>query len=113
METSYKFTLPFDIVPFAYRTHGHNLAKVISGYVIRDEEWIEIGRMSPKQPQVMLSKKKRTFTNNRLFFSFQMFYDTSVQDFVITRNDILASRCAMNSMSKTEKTFMGSKISYF
>ena len=52
METSCRFTLPFDIVPFAYRTHGHNLAKVISGYVIRDEEWIEVGRMSPKQPQV-------------------------------------------------------------
>lgn len=47
-----ELTFDYDIVPFAYRTHAHNIIRVISGYAIIDGEWIEVGRMSPKQPQV-------------------------------------------------------------
>ncbi len=45
------------MIPFAYRTHAHKLGKVISGYVIKNDEsgnqkWTEIGRRSPLLPQM-------------------------------------------------------------
>lgn len=47
---------PFDgevpIKAIAYRTHSHALGRVISGYIVRDNEWIELGRKSPQLPQV-------------------------------------------------------------
>ena len=74
MENACVYNKTFDIIPISYRTHSHNLVKkissqkfvyfdykmiffdmkgiVTSGYVIRNNEWIELGRMSPKQPQV-------------------------------------------------------------
>ncbi len=57
MDSGCKYKLNFDIVPIAYRTHAHNIIRVISGYKIRkeDKKWIELGRMSPLQPQVILN----------------------------------------------------------
>ena len=60
MDTGCPFELEYDIVPIAYRTHGHNIIRVMSGYALKNvdprmielPEWIELGRMSPKQPQV-------------------------------------------------------------
>ncbi len=52
MENACVYNKTFDIIPINYRTHSHNLGYVTSGYVIRNKEWIELGRMSPKQPQV-------------------------------------------------------------
>ena len=53
MESGCDFDLPYEIVPLAYRTHAHNLGKVISGYLVKSDGSVyEIGRMSPKQPQV-------------------------------------------------------------
>lgn len=54
MESGCKFQMPFELVPFAYRVHAHNLGKVISAYVVREDgSYFEIGRMSPQQPQVL------------------------------------------------------------
>jgi peptidylglycine monooxygenase len=52
MDSGCPIELEYDIVPIAYRTHAHNIIRVISGYALKNSEWIELGRMSPKQPQV-------------------------------------------------------------
>lgn len=52
MESACTFSEQYEIFPIAYRTHTHGLGRVVSGYLIRDDKWIELGRMSPRQPQV-------------------------------------------------------------
>ena len=52
MDSACPYTFNYEIVPIFYRTHAHLIIPVISGYLIRDEEWIELGRMSPFQPEV-------------------------------------------------------------
>ena len=61
--------------------------RITSAYRIRDGNWTEMGRMSPQQPQ--------------------MFYDVTNPGMDIKTGDILAGRCMMNSMSKTENTMIG------
>lgn len=77
METACMYTENFDIHPFAFRTHAHTLGQVVSGYRIRNGQWTEIGRKSPKKPQ--------------------MFYNATTPNLVVKRGDILAARCTMKN----------------
>lgn len=40
--------------PFAFRTHTHQMGRVVSGYVKKSTtgEWIQIGKRNPQWPQV-------------------------------------------------------------
>lgn len=87
MEAACTYNLNYTIFPIGYRTHGHNLAVVNSGYRIRDDRWEEIGRMSPQRPQT--------------------FYETSTKSMEVRNGDILASRCTFNSMTRTQTTQIG------
>lgn len=87
METACEMNLNYTIYPVGYRTHGHNIAVVNSGYRIRDGHWVELGRMSPQRPQT--------------------FYNMSTQDLDVQNGDILASRCTFNSMSRNHTTLIG------
>ena len=54
MESGCQYQLTFNVVPFAYRVHAHNLGRVISAYIVKENgETYELGRMSPQQPQVL------------------------------------------------------------
>lgn len=77
METECKYTGDEVLHPFAFRTHTHTLGQVVSGYRIRNGEWTEIGRKSPKLPQ--------------------MFYNTTSSGLTIQPGDILAARCTMKN----------------
>lgn len=74
------------IIPFAYRTHTHSLGKVVSGYVIKNNYWIELGKRDPLKPQ--------------------MFYPVENSP-VIEQNDTLAARCTMVS-NRDRWTYVGS-----
>ncbi|PVD19327.1 hypothetical protein C0Q70_19814 [Pomacea canaliculata] len=87
MESACEFNLNYTIYPVGYRTHGHNIAVVNSGYRIRDGEWVELGRMSPQRPQT--------------------FYDIKTPGLDIRDGDILTSRCTFNSMRRTKPTQIG------
>lgn len=70
-----------EIYPFAYRTHTHQLGKVVAGYRVRagpdgKQEWIQLGKRDPLTPQ--------------------MFYPIENSE-PIQPGDILASRCTMES----------------
>ncbi|XP_064608312.1 peptidylglycine alpha-hydroxylating monooxygenase-like [Liolophura sinensis] len=77
MESACSFMDDLDIVPFAFRTHTHQLGKVVSGYRIRDGEWTEIGRQNPRLPQ--------------------MFYNATTPNMDVSKGDILAARCTMKN----------------
>lgn len=84
METACEYTEPFVMHPFAFRTHAHVHGRVVSGYRIRDDEWLEIGRMSPQKPQ--------------------MFYNVSNPGMTVKSGDVLAARCTMvNDEDRTVK----------
>lgn len=75
LETACSYREPFVMHPFAFRTHAHTHGRVVSGYRIRDGEWLEIGRMSPQKPQ--------------------MFYNVTNPGMTVKSGDILAARCTM------------------
>jgi hypothetical protein len=77
----------YDIFPLFYQVHAHSIIDVISGYLIRDNKWIEIGRYSPKQPQT--------------------FYPVTNKNLIVHPGDYLASRCTANSMSRNSTTYTG------
>lgn len=87
LDAACKVKLNYDIVPINYRTHAHNISTVISGYRIRDGHYLELGRMSPKQPE--------------------QFYHVTNKDHIVTRGDYLASRCTYNSMKRDYITPLG------
>jgi len=89
MESACEYNLPYDMVPLAYRTHAHIIIPVISGYVIKNNKWIELGRMSPHQPQ--------------------QFYPVTNKNVIVRKGDILATRCTANSMERTELTLIGER----
>jgi peptidylglycine monooxygenase len=68
-----------ELHPFAFRTHTHQLGKVVSGYVIQDGQWKLIGKRNPQDPQ--------------------MFYPVKNRDLVVRKNDILAARCTLTNKS--------------
>ncbi|CAC5378602.1 FBN2_3 [Mytilus coruscus] len=51
-ETACKYRESFTVYPFAYRTHAHMHGKVVSGYVIKDGVWTELGRKDPMKPEM-------------------------------------------------------------
>lgn len=78
------------IYPFAYRTHTHNLGKVVSGWKVRTDEngqdhWTLLGKRDPLTPQ--------------------MFYPVSNYE-PIKEGDRLAARCTMVSERRTY-TYIG------
>ncbi|XP_076444225.1 peptidylglycine alpha-hydroxylating monooxygenase-like [Babylonia areolata] len=87
MESMCEMNLNYTIYPIGYRTHGHNIAVVTSGYHIRDGVWTELGRMSPQRPQT--------------------FYNITSPGVEVHKGDILASRCTFNSMSRANVTKIG------
>lgn len=69
------------IYPFAYRTHTHQLGKLVAGYRVRTglnghQNWTQLGKRDPLTPQ--------------------MFYPIENKEPILP-GDILASRCTMES----------------
>jgi peptidylglycine monooxygenase len=85
MESSCEISENKTIHPFAYRVHTHSLGKIVSGYVIRNNEWIELGKRNPLTPQ--------------------MFYKIHYNG-TITYGDRLAARCTMQS-ERDSWTYVG------
>lgn len=82
METACQIRENKTIYPFAYRTHTHQLGKVVSGYRVRknqqnhQDEWVLLGKRNPLTPQ--------------------MFYPVENSE-PIVQGDKLAARCTMES----------------
>lgn len=87
MDAACEVKFNYDIVPINYRTHAHNISSVISGYVIKNGDYIELGRMSPKQPEE--------------------FYPVTIKNLIVTKGDYLVSRCTYNSMKRDYITPIG------
>lgn len=84
METACEIRENKTIHPFAYRTHTHNLGKVVAGYKVRSDarglqHWTQLGKRNPLTPQ--------------------MFYPVNNNETII-RGDIIAARCTMKSNRK-------------
>ncbi|KAJ8664331.1 hypothetical protein QAD02_005993 [Eretmocerus hayati] len=86
METACPLRENKTIHPFAYRTHTHSLGKIVSGYVIRNDTWTELGKRDPLTPQ--------------------MFYESNYHG-IIKQGDTLAARCTMQS-DRGRWTYVGS-----
>ncbi|XP_055484335.1 peptidyl-glycine alpha-amidating monooxygenase isoform X9 [Psammomys obesus] len=71
---------------FAYRVHTHRLGKVVSGYRVRNGQWMLIGRQSPQLPQA--------------FYPVEHPVDVAF-------GDILAARCMFTGEGRTEATHIG------
>lgn len=52
MESACKIQEPMELYPFGYRTHTHKLGKLVSGWLVRGNNWSLIGKHDPQQPQV-------------------------------------------------------------
>uniref|UniRef100_A0A8D0CFL8 Peptidylglycine alpha-amidating monooxygenase n=1 Tax=Scleropages formosus TaxID=113540 RepID=A0A8D0CFL8_SCLFO len=83
IECTYRF---FPMYPFAFRTHTHQLGKVVSGYRVRDGQWTLIGRQSPQLPQA--------------------FYPAQ-NPVKVAYGDKLAARCVFTGEGKTSVTTIG------
>jgi hypothetical protein len=59
----------------------------MSGYIVRNGTWIEIGRMSPRQPQA--------------------FYPVTTPNLILRNNEILAILGNYNSLSINTTNIMG------
>jgi peptidylglycine monooxygenase len=77
MEAACEYDGKVNLHPFAYRTHAHQLGELVTGYVIHNNKWTELGRKSPQKPQ--------------------MFYNVTHKNAVVRPGDILAARCIMNN----------------
>lgn len=42
----------FEIHPFAFRVHSHDLGKVISAYIVHQDNWTMVGKRNPGWLQV-------------------------------------------------------------
>lgn len=90
METACTIKENKTIYPFAYRTHTHQLGKVVSGYRVRkdsngQDNWTLIGKRDPLTPQ--------------------MFYPVENSE-PIVKGDHLAARCTMESHRRSP-TYIG------
>lgn len=90
METACEISENKTIYPFAYRTHTHQLGKVVSGYRVRknstnQDEWTVLGKRNPLTPQ--------------------MFYPVENAE-PIVKGDKLAARCTMQNF-RTRATYIG------
>uniref|UniRef100_A0A1I8BAJ1 Peptidylglycine monooxygenase n=2 Tax=Meloidogyne hapla TaxID=6305 RepID=A0A1I8BAJ1_MELHA len=77
------------LYPFAFRTHTHEMGRIVSAYVkkAKTKKWLQIGKRNPLWPQL-----------------FQM-RETPL---VIENGDFLAATCRYDSSDKTEEVPMGS-----
>ncbi|XP_048359611.1 peptidyl-glycine alpha-amidating monooxygenase isoform X3 [Sphaerodactylus townsendi] len=75
---------------FAYRVHTHRLGQVVSGYRVRDGQWMLIGRQSPQLPQA--------------------FYPVE-NPVEVKFGDTLAARCVFTGEGRASKTRIGSTSS--
>ncbi len=109
MDSGCRVSLKYDIVPIFYRTHAHNIIRVISGYLIQkeDDNWIELGRMSPRQPQVRFIVILNLNSFIQIFHLFKAFYPVTNKNQVVEKGDFLASRCTANSMARNYTTATG------
>ncbi|KAM7285306.1 peptidylglycine alpha-hydroxylating monooxygenase [Ixodes scapularis] len=71
--------------PFAFRVHTHILGKAVTGYIVRNGTWINIGKSNPLDPQ--------------------MFYPSN-KGLTIVKGDILAARCTMKNF-RSRDTYVG------
>ncbi|KAM9841338.1 peptidyl-glycine alpha-amidating monooxygenase B [Aulostomus maculatus] len=76
----------YPMYPFAFRTHTHQLGKVVSGYRIRDGKWTLIGRQSPQLPQAFYAVNKEV---------------------TVKYGDTLAARCVFTGEGRTTPTYIG------
>jgi len=83
-----RYRRPYDMVPFAYRTHAHSTGRVISGYRVRRGKWKLIGIGNPQLPQAFypIPPKERT---------------------VVHKGDIIAGRCTYDTPHRNRWTIMG------
>ncbi|KAJ3639502.1 hypothetical protein Zmor_002859 [Zophobas morio] len=93
METLCQLKEKKTIFPFAYRTHTHELGKVVSGYSVRRDKygvdrWSLLGKRNP--------------------YTAQMFYPIFNKS-PIKYGDRLAARCTMDSSNRTDYTIVGPK----
>lgn len=90
METSCKIKENKVLHPIAFRTHTHQLGKVVSGFRVRNDTgkqvWTLLGKKNPLLPQ--------------------MFYPVVDKSVTIKKGDILAARCTMNSQ-RDYTTYVG------
>ncbi|XP_064609811.1 peptidyl-glycine alpha-amidating monooxygenase-like [Liolophura sinensis] len=84
-DSSCPWTRPQPIRLLAYSLHAHNLGKCVSGYLIKDGKWIEIGRGNPAYPEYRFSVWPRN-----------MYVNTG---------DIMASRCLYSNPGDKEVKF--------
>lgn len=54
MDETCQYNGDIDIHPFAYRTHTHGLGRVVSAYIIHDQQWTMVGKRNPQWPQVIM-----------------------------------------------------------
>ncbi|XP_076335222.1 peptidylglycine alpha-hydroxylating monooxygenase-like isoform X2 [Tachypleus tridentatus] len=77
METECMIQDQIEIHPFAFRTHTHQLGKLVAGYVVKPNgQWLLIGKHDPLKPQ--------------------MFYPVQ-NNLTILQGDIVAARCTMKN----------------
>ncbi|XP_042144944.1 peptidylglycine alpha-hydroxylating monooxygenase-like [Ixodes scapularis] len=74
MEVACQFKDNITLYPFAFRTHTHSLGKLVTGYVVKNGTWINIGKHNPLEAQMFYPAKSAV---------------------TIVRGDILAARCSM------------------
>eukprot|EP00794_Sanderia_malayensis_P009678 gene9678-10665_t len=79
----------YDMIPFAFRTHAHSTARVISGYRVRHNHWKLIGIGNPQLPQVFYPIPPANRTR-------------------IHRGDVIAARCTFDTPHRNRWTKMGS-----
>ncbi|CAN7939868.1 unnamed protein product, partial [Ixodes hexagonus] len=87
MEVACRMKEKITLHPFAFRTHTHVLGKAVSGYVIKNGKWINIGKHNPLEPQA------------------SMFYPAN-KGITVVKGDILAARCTMKSF-RDRDTYVG------
>lgn len=85
-ETACPMEEDFTMYPFAFRTHTHKLGKAVTGYIVRNGRWMNIGKHDPLKPQ--------------------MFYPAN-KGIKIKKGDILAARCTMYNF-RDRITYVGS-----
>uniref|UniRef100_A0A1I7S7E0 Peptidylglycine monooxygenase n=2 Tax=Bursaphelenchus xylophilus TaxID=6326 RepID=A0A1I7S7E0_BURXY len=76
-----------ELTPFAFRTHTHQMGRVVSAYFKRSGQWTQIGKRNPQWPQLFQKIDKKI---------------------VIKKGDFMAATCRFDSHDKAEFTPMGS-----
>ncbi|KAM7285304.1 peptidylglycine alpha-hydroxylating monooxygenase-like [Ixodes scapularis] len=57
MEVACQFKDNITLYPFAFRTHTHSLGKLVTGYLVKNGTWINIGKHNPLEAQMFYPAK--------------------------------------------------------